>query len=334
MFINRKITRRTIQLALGSLWLLDGLLQLQPKMFTSDFANNVIYPVASGQPIFIAGPMHFFIHVFLLHPAIFNSFTIITQIFIGVLILYKKTTKIGLLASIMWGLFVWYIGEGLGGIASGHTLILMGAPGAALLYVILSIAILPKNKKQKLNETDTPAKWLPIVWSMLWIGGAIYQLLPGQNSVSDISTMIVSNRINQPGWLASIDNHVGNYINNFGTPVLHQANMQMSAHQMALMQTQSYSGFWFVILLFLIQIYIGIGIFLPKYFRYTALVMGIFISLIFWIIGQSFGGLFTGLATDPNSAILFILFAISIIGVGNINNELSIYLKKVEEILT
>jgi len=39
----------------------------------------------------------------------------------------------------------------------------------------------------------------------LWIGGAIYQLLPGQNTVSSISTMIASNGFGQPGWLASLD---------------------------------------------------------------------------------------------------------------------------------
>ena len=133
-----RITKRTIQIALGVLWLLDGALQLQPQMFTSNFATQVIAPAAQGQPRLVSGVMHFAIRVFLLHPAIFNSFIAITQLGLGVLILWKRSVKLGLILSIGWGLFVWYVGEGLGGLASGHTLLLMGAPGAALIYATVS----------------------------------------------------------------------------------------------------------------------------------------------------------------------------------------------------
>ena len=119
-----KITRRGIQIALGFLWLLDGALQLQPRMFTANFANNVIAPAAQGQPGFVSGPMHFFIHIFLLQPALFNTLVAITQLCIGALILYRRTAKFGLLSSVVWGLFVWYMGEGFSGLASGHTLLL------------------------------------------------------------------------------------------------------------------------------------------------------------------------------------------------------------------
>ena len=45
-----RVTARTIQIGLGIIWILDGLLQLQPKMFGSMFANDVIMPSAQGQP--------------------------------------------------------------------------------------------------------------------------------------------------------------------------------------------------------------------------------------------------------------------------------------------
>jgi hypothetical protein len=304
-------------------------------MFTSNFTSGVISPAAQGQPIVVAGPIHFFIHIFLLHPAIFNSLAATTQVILGVLILWERTTSIGLIGSIGWGLFVWVIGEGYGGIFSTHTILLMGAPGAALIYVILAIAVLPKTStKRAVIEDQRPAPWLAIVWALLWIGGAIYQLLPGQNSVSNVSAMIAGNGAGQPGWLASIDNNTASFINRFSIHTTSIANMHMSARQMLTMQTQGQSGYWFILLLAFIQFAVGVAIFLPRYYRNVAISIGIVVSVLFWVIGQSFGGVFTGLATDPNAAILFILLGVAIIGCSNPSKYVSRYLDKLEGIVT
>jgi hypothetical protein len=324
------ITSRFIQIALGLLWLLDGFLQFQPQLFTSNFTSQVISPAAVGQPLFVAGPMHFFIYIFLFHPAIFNSFAAITQLGLGVLILMKRTVKIGLIGSMAWGLFVWAIGEGYGGIFSGHTLLLMGAPGAALLYVLLAFAVLPRSK----TKDSRPPYWLTFVWAASWIGGAIYQLLPGQNTVADISSIVAGNDGGQPGWLASLDNRVANWINNFGSPMGTHGVMHMSMSQMASMQTQSYSGYWFILLLATIQLLIGLVIFLPRVYRNSAITLGIALSLMFWVVGQSFGGIFTGLATDPNAAPLFILFGLAILGCKNLSIDLQSFYKRLEQMIT
>ena len=52
-----RVSARSIQIGLGLLWLLDGLLQLQPKMFGADFANGVILPMTQGQPNFVSAAM-------------------------------------------------------------------------------------------------------------------------------------------------------------------------------------------------------------------------------------------------------------------------------------
>ena len=325
-----KVTSRFIQVALGIFWLLDGLLQLQRQMFTSHFASLVIAPAAQFEPIFVAGPIHLFIHIFLLHPAIFNSFAALTQLTLGILILLRRTTKIGLIASMAWGLLVWVIGEGYGGIFSGHTSLLMGAPGAALLYIILAIAVLPRVGK----KTARPPYWLAFVWAFFWIGGAIYQLLPGQNTVSSLSAMIASNGFSQPGWLASLDFHVGSIINGFGTPLALQSGMHMSANQMAMMQTEGASGYWFILLAALFQLGIGITVFLPRAYRLIGISLGIIFSLMFWVIGQSFGRIFTGLATDPNAAPLFIALAVAIVGCSTLGSDLAGFFKRLERTIT
>ena len=330
----QKLTERGVQIALGILWLLDGALQLQHQMFTSSFANKVIIPAASGQPLFVRGPMHLFIHVFLLHPAVFNTFTAVIQLGLGVLILHKRTIKLGLMGSVAWGLFVWYIGEGLGGLASWQTLLLVGAPGAALLYVILALAVMPKKDKPKNKQEDKhPAYWLAVVWAALWVGGAVYQLLPGQDSVSDVSSMISSMANGAPGWLASLNNHIAQMINGFGTPTTSMAGVHMTASQMARMSTQAGSGYWFILLLATVQLCIGLGVFFAGRTRKIAIGLGILASVAFWIFGQALGRFFTGLATDPNSAPLFILLGIAILGVSDLDANLARLYKRTEIVL-
>lgn len=335
MVRNKRITRRTIQIVLGLLWLIDGFLQFQPQMFTRNFTSNVITPAAQGQPIVVAGPMHFFIHIFLFHPAILNSLAAIIQLSLGALILWKKTTRIGLFGSMAWGLFVWWIGEGFGGLFSLHTLILMGAPGAALIYVLLAVAVIPKgsNKNQK-KEDQSPAYWLMFVWALLWIIGAIYQLLPGQNSVSDVSSMIAGNGAGQPGWLASLDYHLGSFINGLGTPTTSMSGMHMSANQMAQMQTQPGTGYWFILLIAAIQLFIGLAVFAKRRLRIIGIAIGITVSIVFWVVGQSFGGIFTGLATDPNSALLYVTLGVAILGIGDLKKNLSTFYKRLELAVT
>jgi len=330
--LNKEITNRTFQLILGYLWLLDGLLQLQRQMFTSNFANQVIATAASGQPRVISGPMHLAIHLFLLNPKLFNSLAALTQLAIGFLILNKKSVRVGLVLSIIWGLFVWYIGEGIGGIAGLHTILLMGAPGAALIYVILAASIFPK--KNKLLNKSYPSYWLVFAWLIFWVGGAIYMLLPGQNSVSDLSTMIGSNAQGLPGWLASLDIHTSNVLSSLGSSTTSSSQMHMSASQMSQMGAQQYGGFWLIIIFVVIQLAVGTFVLFGSKLRKYAIYVGIILSLIFWVIGQSFGGIFTGLGTDPNSGPLFIILGIAILAIPNIDKKLSDLLDKIESILT
>jgi hypothetical protein len=310
-----KITRRGIQLSLGLLWLLDGVLQLQHQMFTASFANNVIAPVAQGQPIIVSGPIHSAVHILLMHPALFNTCFALIQLSLGALILWKRTSRSALITSVFWALLVWYLGEGLGGILSGHALLLMGAPGAAVIYGILAIGTLTLDDKKPTAKNDLkPAAGLAVVWAVLWVGGAIYQLLPGQNNVSDVSAMISSNVSGAPGWLASLDIHTANVIQGIGNQTASMSGMHMSANQMANMPTSQTSGYWFILLLASVQLLIGLAIFLSGRGRKIAVASGIVLSLVFWAVGQSFGAYYSGLATDPDSAPLFILLGIAITG--------------------
>ncbi|MGH7142373.1 MAG: hypothetical protein ACREF5_02825 [Candidatus Saccharimonadales bacterium] len=331
-----KVTaQRKVQIVLGLLWLLDGALQLQNQMFTSSFASRVIALAAQGQPQFVTGPMTFGIHLFLMHTAIFNSLFAATQLGIGVLILWKRTVLPGLLLSVLWGFIVWVFGEGYGGIFSAHTLLLMGAPGAVIIYVILALAVMPlKDKAKEPRDRPRIAYWLVFVWLVLWVGGGVYQLLPGQDSTSDMSSMIAANASDAPGWLSSLDTRVANTIQGFGKTAMSKntqtaASMHMTAGQMAQMptqtqtSTQSNSGNLFILLLAVIDICIGFGVLKRGITRKLAISLGIIFSLVFWVIGQRMGGYFTGLETDPNSGPLFVFLGLTILCVSDLDEKLS-----------
>src|SRR5579875_2666306 len=51
------VTRRTLQLSLGLIWLLDAGLQAQPFMFGKGFARDIIGPAGHGQPAGVAVPV-------------------------------------------------------------------------------------------------------------------------------------------------------------------------------------------------------------------------------------------------------------------------------------
>lgn len=309
-----QVTRRGVQVALGFLWLLDGLLQLQHQMFTSAFVTQVITPAADGQPRLVTGIMHFWMTIFLQHPAVWNTVLALIQLGIGALLIWRPTVRLGLLCSMLWGVFVWYVGEGLGGILSGHTLLFMGAPGAALLYVILSLAVVPPDDNEKpKKEHRFPAAWLAFAWALLWVGGAIYQLLPGQNTISGLEAMIAGNAQGAPRWLAALDTHLVNLIANIATP-----NAQGN-------------GYWMILMFAIIQVAIGIGVFARKSTREFAVCTGIAVSILFWVVGQSLGGYWTGLATDPSTAPLIVLLAFAILGQPTIDRELPKLYKKLEK---
>jgi hypothetical protein len=172
------ITRRHLQVALGLLWLLAGALQTQRFMFTSGFATQVIAKGGQGQPWFVSDPVHWVATVIAAHPAAWNVPFAAFQLLLGVGLLVPRTARVTLAASIGWALGVWYLGEGLSGLASGHASLITGAPGSALIYAILAAAAWPRQDASR----EGPAPWLPIAWAAVWIGGALFQALPGQPS--------------------------------------------------------------------------------------------------------------------------------------------------------
>src|SRR4051812_18564967 len=186
--VRPAITRRQLQISLGVLWLLDSVLQAQPFMFTSGFARQVIDSAGQGQPEFVSAPVHWVSTVMAAHPAAWNVPFAAIQLLLGIGLLVRRTARVALAASIVWALGVWYLGEGLYGVASGQASILTGAPGSALLLAIVGAAAWPLGDARD----EAPAPWLPLAWAVIWVGAAVFQSLPQNQGTAVPSELLVA----------------------------------------------------------------------------------------------------------------------------------------------
>ena len=282
-------SRRSLSTVLGLLWLLDGALQLQPFMFTRGFARQILDPAAAGQPFFVAEPVHWNAALIALHPALCNGAFAGVQIGLGIGLLYRPTIRVAIGASMVWAAGVWYLGEGLGGLAGGHTTALVGAPGAAVLYIILALAAWPSSKGPSVPPSRKAARrWTVRTWAALWIGFAILNLLPGNISPSTTVDQLQANASTVPHWLGSIDGWLAGEVRGLGAGA--------------------------TVLLVGIELAIGVLVLGRGRLRTVALVSGIAVTMLFWAVGQSFGQLLGGQATDPSTGPLMVVLGVVALG--------------------
>ncbi len=272
-------------MVLGLLWILDGALQLQPFMFGRGFAEQVIAPAGDGQPGFVASGVQWAADLVASAPVAWDLVFAVVQLVIGLGLLIPGTVRLALLASLAWSAGVWFFGEGLGGLASGHADLLTGAPGAVLLYAVLAVGVWPSSQGVHATGDERPAGWLPLAWAVIWLGGAVFQLLPGQNRAADVSDAIRGNGDGAPGWLAHLDHSVATKFAGTGVTAL--------------------------VVLVVVQAAIGLAAIPPGAPRSVAGVAGIVVSALYWVFGQSLGEWWTGQATDPNTAPLMVLMALA-----------------------
>jgi copper(I)-binding protein len=283
-----RVTQRGIQITLGLLWLLDGALQLQPFMFGPDFAGQGLAAAADGQPGWVASGVRLAAGLVGAHPAVWNTLFAAVQLAIGAGLLYRPLARAALAASMGWALLVWYFGEGLGGIASGHASLLTGAPGAVLLYGLLAAIAWPPRQEGgwlRHDSSGPPAVWTPIAWAVVWVGGAVLQALPGQNTPGDLAGLLTGNA---PMWQMGLNDSIANHVRTFGT-----------------------EDNW---LLLAVLVAIGLLALGGRRQRMIAGWAGALVATVCWMIGQGFGGLFSGQATDPNSGPLLILLSLALLG--------------------
>src|ERR1700728_1564116 len=90
------LSRRSIQIALGCLWILDGLLKFQPAVWHAGFVKTVVAPNADGQP----GPLSWVVnhtsHLLVHGQGIWVTIFGLIEIAIGAGLLWRRSTKVAL----------------------------------------------------------------------------------------------------------------------------------------------------------------------------------------------------------------------------------------------
>ena len=285
--------RRALQLVLAGIWLLDGVLQFQPAMFTKNFAQMIIYPTIAGNPSVIASPMNWAHTIILDHPVGTNTAFACIQLALGLAIAYRPTTKLGLAASIPWAIAVWWFGEGLGGVLSGSADPLTGAPGAVIIYALLAVLLWPANGTAD-ESAAVPfeaarfvgARAARALWLVLWGSFVYFTFANGNDAPGALNSQITAMVDGQPAWLTSIINHAANLTNGRDLAI-------------SVVLGVLFAG-------------IAISVYLPwtRIQRAWLLAALVFCAVI-WVVVQAFGGVFLGMATDPNTGPLLALLTLA-----------------------
>jgi hypothetical protein len=272
--------RRLFQTALGLIWLLDGVLQFQPFMYSKGFIA-MLTGTASGQPYWAASSIDWVAHITQHDMTVFNTLFALIQVSIGLGLLYRRTVKPALALSFAWALGVWWFSEGFGMLFAGTANPLTGAPGAVLLYAIVGLLVWPGERAGGLLG----ARGARTAWAALWLVMAWSWLLAPNSSANATTDAIMD--APGGGWLHSIQSSVAAGAKGHGLVI--------------------------ALVLALLSAAIGIGV-AANWRAVPFLALAIVLNVGYWVIGQGFGGIFyTNSATDPNAGPLFILLALVVL---------------------
>ncbi len=283
--------RRIAQLALGVVWLLDGVLQLQPIFFTSgpNGFSGMLAGMAPGTPGFVARSITWNASIVDQHAIATNAAFALIQILLGFGIAWRPSLKLALAASIAWSVSVWWFGEGLGGVLQGNGTPIAGGPGAVLFYALLAVVLWPAERAGEsppfIAARAVGPRAARGIWAVTWLGLAYLSLIGSGRSPQGIHDLIDGLRLGEPGWLGAIDRHSESLVSNHGLAV--------------------------AVVLATLCISIAVGVFLPGRGQRAVVVMAIVSGAVIWVVGENFGMLFPGGSTDPNSGPLLILLALA-----------------------
>jgi hypothetical protein len=281
-------TRRLLQLALAGVWLLDAVLQYQSFMFTRGF-GQMLAGTSAGNPGVIASPINWDARLVEHHTVALNVIFATVQLLLALGIACRPTVRLALGASIAWSLGVWWFGEGLGGILAGSASPVNGAPGAVIIYALLAVLLWPAGRGGPAAPfaaaRATGAQVARALWLVLWLSLAYFALLPANRAPQALHDMITGMETGEPGWLAAIDRDAAALV----------------AHQ----------GLAASIVLAIALVLIAVGVYLPAPVARAALVLAIVVAAVIWVVGEAFGAILAGGATDPNSGLLLILLALT-----------------------
>ena len=277
--------RRLLRIGFGLIWILDGILQAQPKM-AGGLASQVIEPTAAASPVWVQHLVNWGGTAWSYHPIQAGAASVWIQIGIGAWLIVAPRglwSRLAGVASVGWGLAVWVFGESFGGIFAPGLSWLTGAPGAVLIYVVAGALIaLPEDAWR----SPRLGRLLLAGLGLFFLGMALLQAWPGRGFWQGTID-------GKPGTLSGMVQSMS------GTPQPHFLSSLLASFG----SFDASHGFAVNLVVVIALAAMG-AIFLtgrPRLVRY-AVGFGIVFCLADWVLVQDLGFL-GGLGTDPNSMI-------------------------------
>lgn len=283
--------RRHLQVVLGLLWLLDAGLQLQPYMFKhgSDGFLGPISENTMGAPNPATDLVRHALTVFVAHQVAVNLVIVVVQAALGFGLLWRRSVRWALAGTVLWSTAVWVVGEGYGQLLFPQASMLTGAPGAALVYAVLTVVLWPR--RDPLPDEPVAAGGLGGerlargAWVALWCGTALLELEYGNHAPDAITAQLHEIAVGQPGFLAALETGAAHLVAGRGEVV---------AAVLAI--AQFLVGWWA----------------LRRRTLPLSLAAGVVLSVLFWVVGQGLGTVLTGQGTDPNLGPPMVLLALAL----------------------
>ena len=291
------VNQRTLQCALGAIWIIDGLLKFQPNLFKPTFVSDVIRPMAAGQPSLINSTINHTANLLSHGTTLWVALFGVIEIAIGVGLFFRRSVKPALAASFIWGAGLYLFGEGFGMVLTGQTSPLQGAPGAVCFYMLLGLLVWPRadqgDDHQRVGAASSAAgrgvlggTGSLLAWAAIWLFEAVIWVFPFNRTSNSITNQLTETANGEPGWYAHFLNATGHAF--AGT------------------------GIWMAALLATVSVIIGLG---PLISRRAGIYigLGIALALLYWVTGEGVGELLTFGGTDPSNGPIIALIGLSVL---------------------
>ncbi len=278
--------RKFLRISFGCLWIIDGVLQAQPKM-PGGFISMNVAPGIAAAPGWVGDLVAPFARAWSRHPVAADAAVLYIQVGIGLLILIGgrgALARLALWASIVWSLAIWVLGEAFGGLLSSGASWLAGAPGAVLVYTAAAGLLLAPWEWWTAGRATLVARRVSALWLL---AGAVLQAVPSEKlwtAAGAAEHFADGARMSQPSFLAR--------------PIAWTATLAGN-HPVA------FNGV-------VIALLVGVAAGLWLSGKTSVIAAGLLLCAVTWWLAQDFGVL-GGTGTDPNTALpLALLLASSL----------------------